>query len=198
MELEELLNKQEGSPQVYHLLFRCLLEEKELEKAEHHMKNFQKNYTAQPADHKLFGQIKMEQSKFREAIPHFNKALHISYKDAEMLNMRGEAILQLGEYAIAEKDFDSAYLYRPGYIPALINRGIARIKSDRSAEGAQDLLQALENNPYNPNCHLNLGYYYELEGDYEKAIFHFEQAKELGLEHYGLQFYIEEVRKKLN
>ena len=196
-ELKKIVALGKADAEIFRLLLECLLEEKEFEEAEKQIEIFQKKIPSKAIDFKLIGQIKMAQSKNKEAIQNFSKALYWLFKDANLLNLRGEAIMRLGEYELAEKDFYTAVQYQPKFIPAQINLGVAQIKNGKRKEGFLHLQNVYQTEPENPNCHLQLGHYYNLEKEYQQSHFHFSKAKALGLEHHGLDFYLADVQNKL-
>ncbi len=197
-ELKKIVTLDKADAEIFRFLLECLLEEKDFAEAEKQINIFQKKIPFKAIDFKLVGRIKMAQSEDKEAVRYFSKALYWLFKDADLLNLRGEAIMRLGEYELAEKDFQTAIQYQPQFVDAQINLGIAQIKSGKRKEGFLHLRNAYQTNPNNPTVHLHLGYYYNLEETYQQAYFHFSKAKELGLEHHGLDFYLADVRNKLD
>ena len=86
---------------------------------------------------------------FQRALVSYDEGLRISPDDAELLNRRGVALLELGRPRDALEIFDRVLLRAPYHLDALGNRGNALLKLNRVAEALAAYDRALEHAPRN-------------------------------------------------
>ena len=135
---------------------------------------------------------------FSEALKYYNLAIHLNHNDPMSQNLRGFAFLQEGEYDAAFQDFDAAIHYHHTFAEAYSNRGMAKIQMGYLEDGQADILQSLAIDDQNALAYLYLGSYFEKKQNYRKALENYEKAKTMGVDHHGIDFFIEEVRRVLN
>ena len=135
-----------------------------------------------------------EKGDYSEAIKYYSRGLYLNFQDPVTLNNRGSAYLQSGEYEKAVQDLELAIAYNPSYAEAYSNLGYALVKLRQMEVGFDILQKSLKLNPANPSVFLHLGFYYEKKGMYAEALEHFQKAKALGLDHHGIDFYIEDQK----
>jgi len=86
---------------------------------------------------------------FDRALVSYDEGLRLAPLDAELLNRRGAALLDLGRVREALECFDQALAGDPGHLDALGNRGNALFKLNRPAEALAVYDRALELAPAN-------------------------------------------------
>ena len=84
---------------------------------------------------------------FQRALVSYDEGLRLAPDDAELLNRRGVALLELGRPRDALENFDRVLLRAPDHLDALGNRGNALLKLNRVAEALAAYDRALEHAP---------------------------------------------------
>lgn len=149
-------------------------------------------------DYLVIGMIYAGLKDFQEAIKYYNSAIHLNHNDPTSRNLRGFALLQEGAYDAAFQDFEAAISYHKTFAEAYSNRGMTKVQMGYLEDGETDILQALAIDSENALAYLYLGKLYEKKQNFRKALGYYEKAKALDVDHHGINFYIEEVRRVLN
>ena len=86
---------------------------------------------------------------FQRALASYDEGLCLAPDDAELLNRRGVALLELGRAREALESFDCVLLHTPNRLDALGNRGNALLKLNRVTDALATYDRALECAPRN-------------------------------------------------
>lgn len=99
---------------------------------------------------------------------------------AEMQRLEAESLQARGETAAARELADRALAAHPRDLSLLLLRARFHLADRKPAEAAALLQKALEIDPYDRECHHELGNAYERLGQSERAAAEFRRAKEIG------------------
>lgn len=155
------------------------------------------HHKIQPEDMLKLGYVYTKIGDYEGAIKYYSQSLYLDYQDAITLNNRGYAYLQTGNYERAIRDLELAIAYHPEYTDAFNNLGLALIKTNRIEKGYEMLQKSMALDTKNPYVFLHLGFYFEKKGDYGLALQNFQKAKDLGIDHHGIDFYIAEAKREI-
>ncbi|MEL6275722.1 MAG: hypothetical protein AAFU03_11510, partial [Bacteroidota bacterium] len=149
-------------------------------------------------DYATVGTIYLGLKNYKEALRYYNDSVYHKHANPVVLNNRGFCLMQLGEFDLDFKDFDSAIHYHNTYSEAYLNRGMVKINMGYLEDGETDIRQGLAINEKQALAYLYLGQLYDKKQNFRVALENYEKAKSMGLEHHGLDFYIAEARRALN
>jgi uncharacterized protein (AIM24 family)/tetratricopeptide (TPR) repeat protein len=136
-----------------------------------------------PFDQGLFlmhlhkGKEYFEQNQFQKAREELEAAYHLRPQDEKILNMLGMTYFKLEMLPQAEEMYTALAANNPDVYTLQSNLGLIRLKLEKIDLAEDALIHALELQPSNPKAHFYLGLLYEKMEKFEKALFHFEQAK---------------------
>ncbi len=123
------------------------------------------------------GHVHYSQGRYQLALKYLDRALELSPKYTDALNIRGLAYDALGNYQLAISDFDSAVQIDPRNANAFNNRGMTNCKRGNYQDAINDFDKSIEINPRNStaynnrgNARLSLGNYMQAITDYNRAI----------------------------
>lgn len=190
---EEALQTEQVYSGIYQALAESHVALKDYEMALETYERLHDKFGLLGTDYARVGHIYIEKKEFQEAVRAYNFALHLDYKNYKLLFQRAYAYQEMAEHHAAIQDFDSAIYYHPVYADAYSHRGLSRIRLGDLEGAFRDLEQAKALSPDEPQVYLHLGFYYQKAHNYPKALENFQQAKKMGIEHYGLEYYINEV-----
>ena len=177
--------------QIHFSLIDSLSESGKLDQALEHVEFLQKNNRLTISDYNYVGNILLQKENYRAAIQFFNQYLYKHFNDTQTLNKRGYAHLRVGDYQNAYYDFNSAILQEPKFAAAYNNRGLARIRQGDVEGGLEDIEKSKSMDDTNPYIYLHLGYYFKETNQPQKAVEHFQKAKDMGIDFHGLDYLIE-------
>jgi len=134
--------------------------------------------------HYNYGKVLSDESRFEEALVHFNQALQINPRDHEARNNKGLALLDLKKYDEASLCFKEALALRPGHYETILNMGLVMARQGKFAQAVKHFNMVLEMKPYWPRVHYNLGLALTQIGKLDDAFRHLTKALylELGLD----------------
>ena len=90
-----------------------------------------------PEGHADYAIVLTGLAKYREAMPHFERALAAGYRDATFFNYLGIAYNQLGEPAKAHNAYLQALSMNPGYAAACLNLALLARKQNQMEDAQQ-------------------------------------------------------------
>lgn len=190
---EEALKTDKIYSGIYQALVQSQIALKDYELALETYERLHDKFGLMGTDYAVVGHIYSEKKEFQEAIRAFNFALHLDYKNYQLLYQRAFAYQELAEHHMAIQDFDSAIYYYPLYAEAYNYRGLSKIRLNDLSGALFDLELAKKLKPDDPYVYLHLGFYYQKKHDNPKALEHFQKAKDMNIDHYGLEYYIHQV-----
>jgi tetratricopeptide (TPR) repeat protein len=125
----------------------------------------------QAEDYFTLGTEHLQQGKYDQAIPVFNKALALNPGYAEAYLNRGIAYRNKGQHDQAVSDYGKALQIDPRDARAYCNRGNALVEKGQYDNAISDYNKALEINPENAQVFYNRGlaYYFKFWEDIKKA-----------------------------
>ena len=129
--------------------------------------------------HNNLGYALVAQGKLREAIQHYEQALHIRPGYPEAHNNLGVALADEGKLAEAVQHYERALQFKPDYAEAYNNLGSAVADQGKLDEAVHDCERALQLKPDYPEAHNNLGIVLARQGHVSEAIQHYERALQL-------------------
>lgn len=117
----------------------------------------------------------------QDAIDALNRCIELSHGFVDQAYyMRGQLYAQVGEFAAAEVDFDTAIGKGLRNADTLYYRGLMRYYQDNLDGALVDLLEVVEGyEPDNAEAHYQLAYIYARLGDQDKAREHAQRAIDL-------------------
>lgn len=117
---------------------------------------------------------------YRSALDNYRKALALDGDNYLVMNNMAGVLIAMGAHPEAATHAKQALGIRNDYVPALINLGIAQIKSGDKATGEGCLTRALTIEPYNRQALLNLALLQERERELAGARDSFGRLAALG------------------
>ena len=134
--------------------------------------------------HYNYGKVLSDESRFEDALVHFNQALQINPRDYDARNNKGLALLDLKKYDEATLCFKEALTLRPGHYETVLNMGLVMARQGKFTQAVKDFNTVLEMKPYWPRVHYNLGLALTQMGRLDDAFKHLTKALylELGLD----------------
>lgn len=117
---------------------------------------------------------------YRSALDNYRKALALDGDNYLVMNNMAGVLIAMGALTEATNQARQALGIRKDYVPALINLGIAQIKSGDKAAGEECLARALAVEPYNRQALLNLALLQERDHELAKSRDSFSRLAALG------------------
>jgi len=145
------------------------------------------------SDFLLLSRIYHRLKNNHEALRSIEQYLYIAFQDYHAINMRGEINLDLDNIEDAYNDFYSALNYDDNLLAAKINYAYILTKKSEYSAAAPLIESTIGLLKDAPRQQFYAGFYYMKTDQNKKALQHFHRAKELGWEHHGLNYYINEV-----
>ena len=130
------------------------------------------------------GNSYLELGKPERAIMYFNKSYELNKGQGLMLNARGLAKFNIGDYTEAIADYDLAIRMEPTYSLAFNNRGNARQTLGQYQEALQDYNQAISLDPDYSAAYNGRGMVWQKLGEYQKSIDDFTKCLKLNPYYY--------------
>jgi tetratricopeptide (TPR) repeat protein len=116
---------------------------------------------------------------YAAAVSHYDSALRVKTKSADLYNKMGIAELQLNDRGAARKNFGKALKYNPQFFAALNNLGVLDLLDRRYKSSITFLKQALALDESNAHTHLNLANAWMGLGNVDYAMTEYSRALEL-------------------
>ncbi len=126
--------------------------------------------------HSNVGVLLARQGRAAEAAEHFQRALAIKPRDAELYTNLGAALAQQGRPGQAAEQFRRALALTPGSPLAHTNLGNALAQQGQLDEALQHYRESLRVNPDDPDTHHSLGQALVRLGRPAEAVDHFRRA----------------------
>ncbi|WP_017314256.1 tetratricopeptide repeat protein [Mastigocladopsis repens] len=120
-----------------------------------------------------------EKGQYNTAINHYNQALKLNFKDADIYYKRGLAHYQLGDYEGAIADYTQAIRINPYYGKVYNKIGLARYQLGDYEGAIADYTQAIRMNPHDAIAYRNRAEVRYHIGDYQGAIEDYTQANKI-------------------
>ena len=106
-------------------------------KAEPELAQVVKEHPELPEGNADYAIILAKLGKYREAMPHFERALAAQYRDAVLYNYLGISYGELGEPGKAREAYQQAVALNPGYAAAYLNLALLSRKQNQPEEARQ-------------------------------------------------------------
>ncbi|MDX1682343.1 MAG: tetratricopeptide repeat protein [Phycisphaeraceae bacterium] len=100
-------------------------------------------YPADPAGHRLIGQLLMASGRAAHAYPHLARSLELDPEQPELALIAGTVAMKRGMLEAAEQHYRSANEQMPESVRALMHMARLRLEQDRLAEAGELVDQAL-------------------------------------------------------
>jgi len=155
---------------LWHNYVLCLVESKELEKADSICDILIKRWSGQADCYQIKAQVTLQRGDTIKAEEYVDKAIQINKYDFNSLFLKGGIQLYHEDYAAAESTYDRAALVNPKNASVLVNRALARYHQNNYRGAMNDYNYALEIDPRNFSGHYNRGLLLASVGDDNKAI----------------------------
>lgn len=155
---------------LWHNYVLCLVESKELEKADSICDILIKRWSGQADSYQIKAQVTLQKGDTIKAEEFVDKALQINKYDFNSLFLKGGILLYHEDYAAAEAIYDRAALVNPKNASVLVNRALARYHQNNFRGAMNDYDYALTIDPRNFSGHYNRGLLLASVGDDNKAI----------------------------
>lgn len=117
---------------------------------------------------------------YRQALEQYRKALAIDRNNHLLLNNSAGVLIRIGATEEATALLNRCLELKPGYAPALVNKGIIAIKSGNTAEGEAWFIRALAVDPGNRHALMSSGLLKEKAKDYKGAAAIYRRLAETG------------------
>src|SRR5262249_45756397 len=131
-----------------------------------------------PAHYNL-GALEMTRGKYREAAPHFQKAVSARPASASARNGLAGAFMGQGRYENAIPQLQEALRIDPVHGNARLNLAKALMHEGDLAGAASELDAFLKQKPGHADAQFALGTVYFMQHRYEQALLHLQQAARL-------------------
>ena len=139
------------------------------------------------------GQRAFGRGEWGLALRHFRNASQVQPEAADIQYLIGESQRMLGDYRAAINSYDMALSLNRNFAPAYLGRALASQAIDPEAEVGEDLVKAVEFDPYFGLARLERAAYSMENGDFEAAQKDLEVAKQLMADSPLLAYYLAEV-----
>jgi tetratricopeptide (TPR) repeat protein len=116
---------------------------------------------------------------YAAAVSHYESALRVNSKSADLYNKLGIAELQLKNWGGARKDFSKSLRYNPQFFAPLNNMGVLDLLDKRYKASISYFKQALALDETNAHTHLNLAGAWMGLGETDHAMTEYARALEL-------------------
>lgn len=116
---------------------------------------------------------------YAAAVSHYDSALRVNTKSADLYNKMGIAELQLNDRGAARRNFGKALKYNPQFFAALNNLGVLDLLDRRFKSSVTFLKQALALDESNAHTHLNLANAWMGLSEVDYAMTEYARALEL-------------------
>lgn len=196
-ELKIVLNNGFKKREIYRLLCECLEKAGNVGEAAAYFEEYYNNFKFQTEDYANLGSLFLKKGEHEKALNCLDTALHKDYANARTVNNKGLVLLEMGEVDLAIQEFSSAIHFEPKLADAHRNRGYAKLKNNDMEDAYNDLQKAIEIDAASPYNYFYLGKYFEKKWQHKDALEHYEKAKEMGIDHHGIDFEIEAVKKQV-
>jgi tetratricopeptide (TPR) repeat protein len=130
------------------------------------------------------GNSYLELGKPERAIMYFNKSYELNKGQGLMLNARGLAKYNTGDYTGAVNDYDMAIRLEPTFSLAFNNRGNAKQSLGRYNDALQDYDQAVRLDPYYAAAYNGRGMVWQRLANYQKSVEDFANCLKLNPYYY--------------
>lgn len=117
---------------------------------------------------------------YSEAARMYKKALTYDRENYLLMNNITSMYIRLGDYAAALDMAGKTLVLDQGYVPALINQGIARNAVGNFSGASESFTKALELDPANRDAMYNFGLFYEKNGKLDAAAQVFKRLGDSG------------------
>ncbi|MCG2614328.1 tetratricopeptide repeat protein [Terrimonas sp. NA20] len=134
---------------------------------------------------------------FHDVIETSKKLVESNPKDVWAFNTIGYALLQQKKYPEAIEQFTTAIAISPYWDYPYNNRGYCRLQLGDLDNAFVDLDHSFEMNPDNSYSWRNLGAYYLATSEFEKALYHFQEAEKRDPKTELINFYLGQANLKL-
>ncbi len=142
---------------------------------EHTLKVTKNNFTM----HYNYGYMLSTQSRFAEAILHFDKALQINPRYFDAYNNKGLALLELGKINEAIECFNEVLKLKPDFYRAHNNLGMAFHRLGKTDLAVEQWLESVRLSPDDDTSHFNLGMEFIKQDKLDKAVEHLNRVVEI-------------------
>lgn len=106
---------------------------------------------------------------YSNSLSSYKKALNIEPKNYRIMNNIAYIFLQLNSFEEAMDYLQMAINVENDYVPALINMGIVHARLGRPSDAEGYLSRAVILEPYNKHALFNIAFFYEGQGNYDRA-----------------------------
>ncbi|MGO8817548.1 MAG: sulfatase-like hydrolase/transferase [Terriglobia bacterium] len=116
-------------------------------KAEPELAQVVRDHPELPEGHGDYAMVLVGLAKYREAMPQFERALAMGYRDAGLYNYQGIAFEQTGEPEKARQAYKQAVGLDSGYAAAYLNLALLARKENQPEEARQNFQKTCQLNP---------------------------------------------------
>lgn len=190
---EETLAEGYEKASVYYQLATNYLLLKEYDKVLDTFEIIHDKYGLRGIDYGSIGSVYMHKKSYQEAIKMYHRAIHEDYRNPMYLYGRARSYQEISEHKLALQDFDAALEYQLSYAVVYTYRGLSKLRLGDLDGALRDLKQAEKLDADNPYTYLHLGFYYQKQNNDSLALENFQKAKEMNIDYYGIEYYINEV-----
>jgi tetratricopeptide (TPR) repeat protein len=142
---------------------------------EHTLKATKNNFTM----HYNYGHMLSTESRFAEAILHFDKALQINPRYHDAYNNKGLALFELGKINEAIECFNEVLKLKPDFHRAYNNLGMAFYRLGKTELAVKQWLESVRLSPDDDTSHFNLGMEFIKQDKLDKAVEHLNRVVEI-------------------
>lgn len=129
-----------------------------------------------PDVHNMLGNIAMQEGKQNDALKHWKKASYLNPKNPDILSNISGIYINIKQFKEAEEHALRAVALLPEHNKALYNLGTALIEQKKYVSALPVLLEAIKNNPQNPDYHVSAGNTAIGTGEIDQGLNHFKLA----------------------
>lgn len=194
--LKGLLKEGHKHRAIYQLLRQSFEKNNQVREAISCYEDYYRQFKFQSSDYAELGYLFLQTGDYAQALKNLEQALFTDFQNARTLHWKGKALLGLGDFQQAMQALNASIHYQADVADAYRDRARVNIKIHQMDAAYEDLDRAMTLEPEAPLNSYYLGQYFEEKGMYEKALKHYEEAKQRAVDIHGIDFTIESVKRK--
>ena len=193
---EQAIDNGQRKKELYDIIVESFMKLEEYQSAINVYAEIHQYFPFHAHDYLSLGQLHLKINDYASALKFLNQHLHFAHTNAVALNDKAYANIQLANYQEALIDLDAAIHYAPNFALPYAHRGLVKMRLDYLNAAYPDLAISKQLDSKQPYAPFYLGLYFEKKGEWKNALENFLLAKELDIDHHGIDFKISEMERE--